>query len=190
MNHPCSPATATWPVVPRAAPGPDAPAPPHSTGQLLVPILTGHQARAAHFRRTDPTATGVATLRPASAKCDPTNTVGSDPSAILAVLNRLIASWRSAGMSNSASRTSFAAAQSIFRGSLLNDSLNKGFEHYPSEFPKLHPSGPFVNIDVRNTIVTITLNMSYSYPVANWDSNKSPMKIKPIPPMSQHEPQT
>ncbi|KER23165.1 hypothetical protein T265_08897 [Opisthorchis viverrini] len=44
------------------------------------------------------------------------NTVGSDPGAILAVLNRLIASWRSAGVSNSAARTSFAAAQSIFRG--------------------------------------------------------------------------
>ncbi|KER25675.1 hypothetical protein T265_06911 [Opisthorchis viverrini] len=32
--------------VPRAAPGPDAPAPPHSTDQLLVPTATGHRAPA------------------------------------------------------------------------------------------------------------------------------------------------
>ncbi|KER29102.1 hypothetical protein T265_13446, partial [Opisthorchis viverrini] len=35
------------------------------------------------------------------------NTVGSDPGAFLAVLNRLIASWRSAGMSNSAAKAFF-----------------------------------------------------------------------------------
>ncbi|KER28792.1 hypothetical protein T265_04480 [Opisthorchis viverrini] len=56
--------------------GPDAPAPPHSTGQLLVPTATGHLALAEPLRRTGPTAIGGATLRPAPGKRDPMTTAG------------------------------------------------------------------------------------------------------------------
>ncbi|KER29496.1 hypothetical protein T265_13352, partial [Opisthorchis viverrini] len=47
------------------------------------------------------------------------NTVRSPPGSILAVLNRLLISWRFVGVSDSGARASFAAAQSIFGVPLL-----------------------------------------------------------------------
>ncbi|KER33917.1 hypothetical protein T265_00353 [Opisthorchis viverrini] len=66
---------------------------------------TGHQAPAAHLRRTDPTANGGATLRPTPTKRVPSTAAsrgrtwsGQTSGPIPAVLNPLIASWRSAGL--------------------------------------------------------------------------------------------
>ncbi|KAG5445602.1 hypothetical protein CSKR_106001 [Clonorchis sinensis] len=100
------PATATWPVMSRTVLMLDALGAAHSTSQLLSPTATATKRRLYTFCRAGQTGKTGAPLRPVPEKPDPTIAAGWP-------------SWLSAGVSNSAAKASFAAAQSILRGPIL-----------------------------------------------------------------------